>query len=68
MQRDAEAERALARCDRRALASAQMMGEAYRELLLRMRRRNFNVFATRVSLSRTDKALIAAQVLVRTSL
>jgi phytoene synthase len=54
-----EARRLLPRTDRRAMIAAELMGAVYWRLLLRLRRRHFNVFTHhRVRLSKAHKAAL----------
>jgi phytoene synthase len=50
---------------RRRLVSAEIMGAIYRELLTSIERRNFDVFSSRVQVSRPRQAAIAAATWLR---
>lgn len=60
----AEAEAAMAQCDRRAMRPARMMAASYRPLLKILRNRNFDYTGPRVSLPKWRKLILAGRLLV----
>jgi 15-cis-phytoene synthase len=62
----ARAARLLPSADARSLVAAEIMGGIYRGILQRIERADFDVFSTRIRVSRPRRALIAASIWART--
>ena len=64
----ARAARALPQGDRRNMVAAEIMGAIYRGILTRIERADYDVFSRVIRVPRSQRALIAARVWLRSSL